>query len=249
MDNQYTIQEELKELKSCLPYNKEELYAVPNGYFENLASSILNKIKAEDNSAGSSQEELEFLSPLLSAIPRKMPFSVPEGYFNQNIGNLNNIVQEDILPQELIAINRATPYTVPAGYFEKLPQEILAKVAKPQAKVVSFNRTSWTRYAAAAIVIGFVAITGFYFFKSNTPSADPGKDQHEWVASKLKNVSTQDLEEFIKNTGTGLNDLHQVAKSSNNHKEVHKLVHDIPTSEINAFLSEIPAESDASTLN
>ena len=54
-------------------------YKVPEGYFDSLPSLILLKIKAE--SASSVQEELEIISPLLSGITRKMPFSTPDGYF------------------------------------------------------------------------------------------------------------------------------------------------------------------------
>jgi hypothetical protein len=55
-------------------------YKVPAGYFDVLPADILSRIKAEK--AGSVQEELEIISPVLSGISKKMPFSTPAEYFD-----------------------------------------------------------------------------------------------------------------------------------------------------------------------
>src|SRR6185369_3720963 len=56
-------------------------YSVPQGYFETLPDIILKKAKAQHSS--SAKEELEVLSPLLSQISKKTPFSTPAGYFDE----------------------------------------------------------------------------------------------------------------------------------------------------------------------
>jgi hypothetical protein len=55
-------------------------YEVPQGYFDDLAASILIRIKAEE--ASTPDAELRVLSPLLAQLDKRMPFTVPENYFN-----------------------------------------------------------------------------------------------------------------------------------------------------------------------
>ena len=45
-----------------------------------MAERILLRIRLEN--AGSASEEIEIISPLLSGLNKKMPFSTPEGYFD-----------------------------------------------------------------------------------------------------------------------------------------------------------------------
>ena len=71
---------ELEELESNLEdHNPQNIYAVPAGYFEGLADQILNRIKALE--ATNAEEELNYLSPLLSNVSKEMPYSVPAGFF------------------------------------------------------------------------------------------------------------------------------------------------------------------------
>lgn len=232
-----TIQNELRELNSTLPFEKIQPYAVPDGYFNNLASTIMAKIKRQE-----ADTELSGLSPLLAAIPKKMPFSLPDNYFEQNANAISHLIKDDIVPDRLAAIDKAMPYGVPEGYFENLPRQILNKVSQPKAKVVAFNKNRWMRYAAAAIITGAMAIGGITYF-NNKNTIDLTKQPHEWIAKKLKNVSNQDLEEFIKTTEpvTGQQTL---AKNSASGKEVRKLLQDIPTSELDAFLKSVPHDND-----
>jgi len=244
MDNRYTIQNELQELNSHLPFPAKQPYAVPDGYFENLASIILSTIK-EDTAS----DELERLSPLLASVSRKMPFSVPDHYFEHLELNLPENSREDSLPAIFNNISRATPYQVPEDYFDKLPAEVLAKVAKPQAKVVSFNRSRWMRYASAAIIGGAIALGSIAYFSNTGKKVDPVKQPYEWVAKKLQNVSNQELEEFIK-TAEPVAAQQQVAQNTTSGKEVRKLLKDVSTKELDAFLSSVPLESEeTSTIN
>jgi len=79
------IQAELKAIGSDLSAQlTENVYVAPTGYFEGLADAILNRIRAHaDYQSGS--EELAELSPLLHSLKRELPYSVPEGYFDQPV--------------------------------------------------------------------------------------------------------------------------------------------------------------------
>lgn len=55
-------------------------YKVPDGYFEALPGQMLKLAQSlEEESAG---DEITGLSPLLAGLSRKMPMTVPEGYFD-----------------------------------------------------------------------------------------------------------------------------------------------------------------------
>lgn len=52
--------------------------AVPEGYFESFPATLLAKIRAMET-----PQEADEISHLLAGISKKMPFSVPQGYFEQ----------------------------------------------------------------------------------------------------------------------------------------------------------------------
>src|SRR5262245_40784510 len=88
MTNRNTILNELKEIGSSLgSYSPQNIYTVPNGYFERLPTQILDRIKALETS--DAKEELKYLSPLLSNVSKEMPYAVPAGFFQS--------LSEDIL--------------------------------------------------------------------------------------------------------------------------------------------------------
>src|SRR5215203_3965666 len=126
MSNRTTIKDELNELNSLLPFEKgPELYSVPLGYFEGFAHSVLQRLKIDSLS---SFEELEEVSPFLASIPKKMPFSVPDGYFTATTEGLSDWVKEESLP-EFVQSRKQMPFSVPDGYFEGLAGTILNKVS------------------------------------------------------------------------------------------------------------------------
>src|SRR5262245_60805691 len=100
------ILQELNELESSLAGQlPQNTYAVPAGYFEGLASQVLNRIKAME--ASTAAEELSYLSPMLNSISRQMPYEVPAGYFDKTAGTLLNVVQhsDENAKEELEAIS------------------------------------------------------------------------------------------------------------------------------------------------
>lgn len=240
------IQDELKELNSSLPPEKvQEAFSVPQGYFEQFAASVLERIKLEEQDES---QELENLSPLLASIPRKMPFSVPAGYFDSSASSLPAFTGQEELPEILASLKGSNPYSVPQGYFESLPDQVLSRVAQPRGRVVSM-KTRWMRVATAAMVGGIIAISGYFYFagkQQTTPAPDVNNPQ--WVAQKLKNVENQELEEFIRSTDISAKTPESSQKPSAN-DEVKALLKDVSVQEMESFLNQLPVEEDPMLMN
>lgn len=248
MNSQNAIQQELKDLRSSLPKTNTEqpVFTVPEGYFENLAASVLAKVKSQ--LPESATPELQELSPVLAAIPKQTPYSVPENYFTHLATSLPALVSEEALPDLLQNHTKQMPYLVPTGYFDGLAAQVTAKLERPKAKVVPMY-TRFMRMAAAAALIGAVALGGFLYFNgnSNNTALDPAKQPSAWIAQKLKNVPDRDLEAFLKTTDTDINSKEVAQKGSK--AEVQQMLRDVSTKELDAFLSEVPVDNDVSNIN
>jgi hypothetical protein len=169
----------------------------------------------------------------LAGLSRKMPFEVPQGYFEAPPA-----IAEPELPALLAGIDRRPPYMGPAGYFEALPERLL-KQAAPKAKVVAMRPVRWMRMAAAAVVATAMAIGGWlYTHPSGSLSADP----QAWVQKRLNGVPDGALEEFIQTAdpvhGT---DLAQSAPKA----EVRQMLRDVSDNEMDAFLDQIPTDDES----
>jgi len=82
------------------------LMQVPQGYFESLADTILNRIKAENTAA----PELKELSPMLYSIQKENVFTVPQGYFE----SLPDQILARVKPQQakVVTMQRLTVTTI-----------------------------------------------------------------------------------------------------------------------------------------
>lgn len=189
-----------EEVSPVLPQNKINPYEVPQGYFENFAANMLQRIKAEE--AGSAKEELEALSPLLSGLSKKTPFSTPAGYFEELTDNAVagaqaiDFVNEELenLSPLMNSLKGKQAYTVPAAYFEQLPDQVLQKAKSQTAKVVSMSFTRKVmRYAVAAVVIGLIVTAAFlYIGKGGGGVVEPS-------LADIEQVSDEALDAFISN--------------------------------------------------
>jgi hypothetical protein len=239
MNSRTTIQEELKELNSILPPVKEPVFTVPDGYFENFSATVLSKIKGTD--AASVIDELAELSPVLAGLSKKIPFSVPENYFLSLANEVPVLIGNEKLPSIFAELDKKLPYQVPTGYFDDLATEILAKKNHKPAKVISINRSRWMKVAAAAIVLGIIALSSILYFNNNS-AIDPAKQPEAWMAKKLKGISDQALEEFV--NAADINTNYQLAQTLAQTAEVRTMLKDISTSELDAFLSAVPADDE-----
>ena len=185
------------EVSPVLPAKKDNPYQVPQGYFDNFAASVLQRIKAGE--AKSAKEELETLSPLLSGLGKKMPFSTPDNFFEELSDNavagakaidFVNVELENLSPL-MSSLKDKQVYEVPAGYFDQLPQQVLLQVKSQPAKVVSMNFTrKVVRYAAAAVVAGLVLAAAWLYI---------GNGKEEPGLAGIEQVSDEGLESYIEN--------------------------------------------------
>ncbi len=253
MSSQKNIQDELISLGSNLPVNNNLPFSVPEGYFEELADALLAKVKSTNNDAA--QTELSELSPLLAGLSKQMPYTVPVSYFENNAKDLDTLTQETD-SAILAAIGNHTPYVVPEGYFETLPQTILARVSTPKAKVIPLFGRTWMRVASAAAIAGALFFGSYQLLNNgstaNSPvtASRPAATEQKLVASnahpieEIKTVSTKDLEEFIANVRV-LKPVKTTEKQNKTEKaDIKDLLKDVPTSEMESFLSTLPTADD-----
>ncbi len=250
MTNRNTILKELNDISSTLGnLSPQNLYAVPDGYFEGLPTQIINRIKALE--ATNAKEELEYLSPLLSNISKEMLYSVPLGFF-QDFGdsvmarlneNVNHLPKESFgqsgkeeiesLSPLLSSLKNKNPYSIPEGYFETLG----TTVEKKEAKVISITKRKWSRMAVAAAVIGIIAITGLLLFNNGTINID--KHPQAWVKKNVINkVSDEKINEFV--TLVAPNETQKTAEENEaaTQEEVKELMKDVSQKELDEFLND-----------
>lgn len=133
----------------------------------------------------------------LENIPKKNPFSVPDGYFDESKSRIENAVFMDRLKSR----TTETGFTVPDNYFEELPQQIAAEISlsnlkdrtktsgfstpvnyfeklrsnitavtseKKEPKMLKLWHSSLMKYASAACFV-LLSATGMYFYQNQSP--------------------------------------------------------------------------------
>lgn len=76
-------------------------YVVPNAYFDNLPSQILQKVK-DANMQQTPFEELEAHASLLNSISKEMPYKAPANYFD----NLSSILTSRQTRSKVVSLSR-----------------------------------------------------------------------------------------------------------------------------------------------
>ncbi|MGB4846001.1 MAG: hypothetical protein WBP16_16155 [Ferruginibacter sp.] len=191
---------------------------VPADYFDSLAGSIMNKIKAQD--AENAVTEIAALSPLLVVAQTENVYTVPEGYFDSLadsvLQKINTIDVEDAgteirtLSPMLYSIQNENVYEVPQGYFQNSADQVLANI-KPQPKVVTMQRRSsnFFKYAVAAAFIGVMALAVFKFTGETgdkiLPDYVTAGMQIENVDQELAKISDADIVKYLEANGTDIN--------------------------------------------
>jgi len=236
MTQRDNILQELIELGSTsLNVNPQNIYVVPNGYFEEFADQMLDRIK----------------SPLLNET-KQNPYTIPVGYFDGLEERLMQAIREsadyqtakeelETISPFLNGLKKETPYKIPQGYFENLAAE-----NKPTTKVISITHRRWFKYAAAAVIVGIV--TTLAFMLSNNKPININTNPEGWVAKNVKKVNPNQLDEFIKladEENNGSNSL----TGKNEKSEIKDLIKDVSDKEIQDFLTETSVLEDNSLLN
>jgi hypothetical protein len=246
MTNKSTILNELMGLGSTLAnHSPQNCYAVPDGYFEGLASQIMSRIKAmETTEAG---EELEILSPMLSMLSKKTPYAVPAGYFENLEEKILQVLSEhpdyltskeemETLSPVLNRLRNKNPYSVPAGYFENLE----AKYKKQEAKIVSITGRRWYRFAAAAAIAGIIILGGLLIIGNSR--VDVNKDPDKWIAKNVKKkVSSDKINDFVTLAEGDAIISTESQNTDADSAEIKELIKDVPEKEIENFLNDAVA--------
>ena len=133
----------------------------------------------------------------------------------------------------LSGLKKQVPYSVPDNYFEGLVNIAKNKEERKEAKIISIGVRKWFRVAVAAVVTGIIAFSGFLFTRKD--GIDPVNKSHAWVEKSLKQVSTDDLNQFIDMSDEQL----PVIASVTPGKEAKELVNNLSDEQIRDFLDEV----------
>jgi hypothetical protein len=246
MANQDIIQE-LSDLASSLTMiDPKNIYAVPQGYFEGFADKVLALVREQDSLSW------------LSGLSKTNPYKIPENYFSgleeKIMNSIRNHPDYQTSTEELQSIspllsslNKRPVYTVPKGYFENF--NVPGDQKKDQTKVISITSRKWFRYAAAAVVISVISLTGFFVYKNNhTDAAGRTLAKLQKDVKKIDDVKkTDSLIDFMED---GLNQK-EIASNQTVAKvdDVQKLLQDVPTDELKDFNEQSKDIEDLMMIN
>lgn len=157
----------LSQVKLNLHQKNTQGFKIPNSYFENLSSKILSKIN-----------DKQLYS--LESLPKTNIFRTPENYFEDLEGRISDKIFVSNLSRENI-------FNVPDGYFESLPNRINAKINQKQIggflKIIR-NTKVWAAAASIIILAGLA-----WFFVPNF-----GKNEVELA---LEKASTEEIQSYL----------------------------------------------------
>ncbi|MBC7904690.1 MAG: hypothetical protein H7Y27_14795 [Gemmatimonadaceae bacterium] len=248
MANSSTIKDELKEISPLIagiePVN---LFKVPGGYFDGFAEGLMNKLRAD--TAENPVSELTVLSPLLAGLDKKLPYSAPDGYFQDLSENIVTGVKaidfvneelENMIPAMSGLQNRKT-YTVPKGYFEAFPQKMvqLAKAQQP-GKVISMNFAKRVvRYAAAAALMGVMAIGAWFYTSDKTPKGIANASAIEAeTAGKVKALPDAEIAAYADVNSWGIPSASSIVADDITENNMNDLFADVSDEELQRYIEQ-----------
>jgi hypothetical protein len=222
--------------------------APPAGYFESFADKMLQRVKSED--PGEAAKELAEISPLLFSVGKKMPFAVPDHYF-ESLGELAlegaravEAVNDELenLSPVMESLKHINVYSAPVGYFEQLPGTVLSTIKnKPvKTKVVPMaSRKTWLRLAAAAMLTGIIVTTSLLIFnkdKASPVATDPvaalSKISDDEMLNYMKNQDVPVPDSTVQNSPLASIDL------STDSDDAHDLLNGVSDDELKQYIKE-----------
>lgn len=181
------INRELKEMGVCFPERVGgRVHSRPDNYFRNFPEEMLEQVRCAKTEAG---------------LSKKMPFSLPEGYFD----NFEAILKEkwlqipaaeetEMLSPLLAGLKDKSTYTHPEeNYFE---------VIIPSSNVVPFpseephpgeRRIKWMRWVAAVTVVCILSLGGFTFLNSGSQAALPENN----IEAALASIPDEVIQQYL----------------------------------------------------
>jgi len=247
--------EELRNLSPVLYSLKgENVFTVPAGYFDNSCDSFLAKVKVIYPE--SAEEEIRNLSPMLYSLKGENVFKIHADYFDNFsdsvLANMKSVytanAEEELrnLSPMLYGLKGENVFTVPAGYFESLAENVTEKLKPAPAKIVTMKRrTSWLKYAVAAVVTGIITITSFQLFRGSSHNSS---NQFATLPSYFK-ASFQYKTEADLNAGIAKLDDADIAKYLEKNGNVLDNELLINNTDVSELPSSIDYLNDENTLN
>lgn len=246
MANKDIIQE-LNDLGSSLSHaTPQNIYSVPEGYFDGFAEHVLNLAKTNDGLAW------------ISSLPKLNPYQVPVGYFDGLEEQIMETIRqhpdyqtsqeelESISPL-LNSLSKRPVYAVPEGYFENF--KIVAEEKKSKAKLIPITSHKWFRYAAAAVIIAAIAVGGLLVYDNNHRDAAVNTlAKFEKDVKKIDDVNKTDSLIDIMDAGLNQKELasnHPAVKTD----DVQELLKDVSTDELKDFNDQSKDIEDVMMIN
>jgi len=110
---------------------KKNFYSVPENYFLNFKSEMLEQVKLSGV-----KQELKTVAPELLKVEKRSTVEVPIGYFNSFSGDLMKKIRANEVAAELKEIaptlseaEKVNRVEVPANYFNAFPQQMMKRIA------------------------------------------------------------------------------------------------------------------------
>jgi hypothetical protein len=226
---QNTISDELKDFApKLMEVGIDMPYAVQNGYFEQLAETILEKATiglVSKSNLSSFQVPDQYFSVLASKILQRAKERAND--------EISIYTENESIAPILNSIQKEMPYAVPGKYFEQLS----VKIPNEKAKVIPMKKMrNWMTYAAAAVFVG-IMVTGSFLFSDKKQSQDFEKYQNMDVAAALDQVSDAELNSYIDdNHVISLDDLSESERASLNN--VDGKIESMSTENLSQYLNE-----------
>jgi hypothetical protein len=243
-------------------------YGVPDGYFDQLPTQVLNRVAAKSST-----------------------FHVPSGYFEgfaaqvlarikTGAGNSGStqpdtpgLIMREGVAEELVRlsavlsrISREMPYRLPAGYFEQLESELAPKAMQPlakpdmsiasEAKVIPFGRRgklvkgNWWKYSSVGAVAACLILV-FSWPQLHTDVMHTN-EVHQLaldLPQGLHRVSDQEIQTYLDDQNSILAEpvTNSTATLDMNEGDVKSLLADVPDGELQQYMEEHGKATDIAT--
>jgi hypothetical protein len=89
------------------------------------------------------------------------------------------------------------------------------------------------------MVTGIIGLSGWFYF-----SQHKGFDANKPIAQQLKNVSTKELNEFIKTADITAASTETAQAKTANKTEVEQMLTDVSDKELASFLNQVPSDDE-----
>lgn len=164
--------------------------------------------------------ELKNMGSTLGNIPKRMPYEIPENYFQEFQQKLN----DELTDQNAVinSFSKEMPYESPQGYFENFPKNIINTIQKenrPQTTVIHF----WTKFrlAAAAVLLIACGIAGFKYLQYQNS-----------IEHKFAKIPATEIKEYAQQKMLDIPNVENIANTSK------QLPNELTKDEIKEYLNE-----------